>query len=125
MDSKNMILLLFICIICFSNAAYVKKYRIFEEIKFINHVGVQVMLDDNRYVVVHNPGKGNKYKGTMADWKKTINCGKKVICGPWKPALRKVTVEDLVVAGGKGYNLFTNNCHSARKRILKALTGSQ
>lgn len=118
-------LLLFVCAICLVNASYVSQYRVFQVHGIPDHVGVEVFLRDRRHVLVHNRGTGNGKAGTDAEWDKTWNCGSGVSCGPWRPAKRQVTVDDLVRAGGQGYSLTSNNCYMARNRILFALTGSQ
>lgn len=127
MNSNAMLalLLMFICTVCAVNGAHVVEYRVFQVHGIPDHVGVEVKLNDGRHVLVHNRGTGNNKSGTDAEWNKTQNCGSSISCGPWRRPRYQKTVEELVAAGGQGYNVFNNNCYMARKRILEALNGRE
>lgn len=82
-----------------------------------NHSGVKITLNNGQKFLVH---KGNEY----GDASETVVVDAKHMSSRWwstgeKKNIYHSTVADYIRAGGKNYNLFSDNCHHASKRMMK------
>ncbi|XP_072249567.1 uncharacterized protein [Leuresthes tenuis] len=84
----------------------------------ISHSGVRVTLDDDSQWLIH---KGDRYGRSS----QTVVVEERFMSSKWKniaPIVRcsgTKTVADLVDAGGAVYDVFSDNCHHASRRMNK------
>ena len=82
-----------------------------------DHSGVKVTLDNGQKFLVH---KGNEY-GTASE---TVVVDARHMSSVWSSTgerkhIHSSTVGDYVRAGGKHYDLFSDNCHHASERMMQ------
>ena len=81
----------------------------------MKHSGVVVTTNDGKKYLVHKgSGYGKSSQTVVTDVKHMSSAWSNMDNGK---SVKGKSVGDFVKTGGKGYNVFTDNCHHARKKM--------